>query len=157
MHYAISTKVLGQTHMRYVFKYIKSNFLNFPFFMCFWIFYTHKNKGIKVRSNAKTTKAMHIQRCMMHKCMTIKHLMYEGFYKDKKKLDQGPKESSTIRTFLYPNETIVWNECLMRHETKVGKMRTRDAHTQEGKNIKKKISTTFHFPPNLVLLSLHNS
>ena len=115
MHYAISTKVLGQTHMRYVFKYIESNFLNFPFFMCFWIFYTHKNKGIKVRSNAKTTKAMHIQRCMMHKCMTIKHLMYEGFYKDKKKI-----RSRTKRKLNHKNPSLSkWNDCLkwMPHET----------------------------------------
>ena len=33
---------------------------------------------------------------------------------------------------------IVWNECLMRSETRVGRMRTKDAHRQEGKNIKKK-------------------
>ena len=137
MHYAISTKVLGQTHMRYVFKYIESIFLNFPFFMCFWIFYTHKNKGIKVRSNAKTTKAMHIQRCMMHKCMTIKHLMYEGFYKDKKKLDQGPKEkklnhrnpSSSKR-----NDSLEW---LSQEKWDEGwRMRTRDAHSQGVKSIK---------------------
>ena len=42
----------------------------------------------------------------------------------------------------------------MRSETRVGRMRTRDAHRQGGKNIKKKkkISTTYHFPPNPVLL-----
>ena len=61
MHYAISTKVLGQTHMRYILKHIQSNFLNFTFFMWFWNFYTHKNKSIKVKSNAKTIKTMHIK------------------------------------------------------------------------------------------------
>ena len=51
--------------------------------MWFLDFYTHKNKSIKVRSNVKTT-TMHIKRCMMHKCMIMRHLMREGSYKDQK-------------------------------------------------------------------------
>ena len=84
MHKAICTKVQGQTHMWYVLKHIQSNFMNFSLFMWFLDFYTHKNKSIKVRSNAKTIKTMHMKRCMMHKCMTMKHLMHEGSYKDRK-------------------------------------------------------------------------
>ena len=38
--------------------------------------------------------------------------------------------------FLIPNGTIVWNECLKRIETRVGRMRTRDAHSQGVKSIK---------------------
>ena len=34
------------------------------------------------------------------------------------------------------NGMIVWNECLMRSETRVGRMRTEDAHRQGSKNIK---------------------
>ena len=44
-------------------------------------------------------------------------------------------KSSTIGTFSHPNGMIVWNECLMRSETKVGRMRTGDAHRQGGKSI----------------------
>ena len=49
-------------------------------------FYSHKTKTKKKkqkkRSNAKTIKTMHIKRFMMHKCMTMKHLMHKGSYKD---------------------------------------------------------------------------
>ena len=83
MHYAISMKVLGQIHMWNVLKHIRSNFLNFTFYV-FLDFNTHKNKSIKVWSIEKTTKTMHIKRCMMHKCMTMKHLMHEESYKDRK-------------------------------------------------------------------------
>ena len=34
----------------------------------------------------------------------------------------------TIRIIFHPNGMIVWNECLMRSKTRVGRMRTRDAH-----------------------------
>ena len=44
--------------------------------------------------------------------------------------------SSTIGTLPHPNETIVWNECLMRSEMRVGRMRMGDAYRQGGKNIK---------------------
>ena len=104
--------------------------------MCFCVFYTHKNKSIKVRSRAKTTTKMHIKRCMMHKCMTMKHLMHEGSYKDRKnQINDQKSKSSTIRTLPHPNGMIVWNECLMRSETRVGRIRTRDAHRQGGKSI----------------------
>ena len=43
---------------------------------------------------------------------------------------------STIGTLPHPNRTIVWNECFMKSETKVGRMRTRDAHRQGVKSIK---------------------
>ena len=50
--------------------------------------------------------------------------------------DQKGK-SSTTGTLPHLNGTIVWNECLMRSETKVGRIRIRDEHRQGGKNIKK--------------------
>ena len=34
------------------------------------------------------------------------------------------------------NRTIVWNECLKRSETRVGRMRIGDAHSQGVKSIK---------------------
>ena len=92
---------------------------------------------------------MHIKRCMMHKCMTMKHLMHEKSYKDQKKQIKDQKsKSSTIGTLPHPNGTIVWNECLMRSETRVGRMRTGDAHRQGGKNIKNFFQKLTIFPQN---------
>ena len=109
----------------------------FSIFMCFQIFYTYKNKSIKVRSNVKTTKTMHIKRCMSHKCMTMKHLMHERSYKDRKNQIKDQKnKSSTIGTLPHPNRMIVCNECLMRREMRVGRMRIGDAHRQGVKSIK---------------------
>ena len=45
-------------------------------------------------------------------------------------------KSSTIGTLPHPNGMIFWNECLMRSETRVRRMRTEDAYSQGGKNIK---------------------
>ena len=45
-------------------------------------------------------------------------------------------KSSTIRTLSHPNGMIVWNECLKGSETRVGRMRTGDAHSQGVKSIK---------------------
>ena len=74
---------------------------------------------------------------MMHKCMTQKHQMHEGSYKDRKNWIKDQKsKSSTIGTLPYPNGTIVWNEYLMKSETRVGRMRTGDAHRQGVKSIK---------------------
>ena len=80
---------------------------------------------------------MHIKIYKMHKCMTMKHLMHEKSYKNRKNQIKDQKSiSSTIGTFPHPNRTIVWNECLMRSETRVERMRIGDAHRQGGKNIK---------------------
>ena len=85
----------------------------------------------------KQQKQMHIKRYMMHRCMTMKHLMHERSYKDRKNQIKDQKsKNSTIGTLPHPNGMIVWNECLMRSETKVGRMRTGDAHSQGVKNIK---------------------
>ena len=65
-------------------------FLNFSLFMWFWIF-IHTKQGHKSKIKTKN-KTMHIKRCMMHKCMIMKHLMHEGSYKDRK-LDQGSKRA----------------------------------------------------------------
>ena len=63
--------------------------------------------------------------------------MHEGSYKNRKNLIKDKKsKSSTIETLPHPNGTIVWNECLMKSETKVGRMRTGDAHKQGVKSIK---------------------
>ena len=80
---------------------------------------------------------MHIKRCMMHKCMTMKHLMHEGSYKDRKNLIKDQKSiSSTIRILSHPNGMIVWNECLMRSEMRVRRMKIGDTRSQGCKNIK---------------------
>ena len=80
---------------------------------------------------------MHIKRCMMHKYMTRRHLKHEGFYKDRKnKIKDQKSKNSIIGTLPHPNTTIVWNDCLIRSETRVGRMRTGDAHRQRVKSIK---------------------
>ena len=56
----------------------------FEFFTFYVVldFYSHTHTPKKKKkSNVKT---MHIKRCMMHKCMTMKHLMHERSYKDRK-------------------------------------------------------------------------
>ena len=94
---------------------------------------------------------MHIKRCM-----TMKHLMHKGSYKDRKNQIKDQKSiSSTIRTLPHPNGTIVWNECLMRNETRVGRMTTGDANRQGGKNIKNFLQQLTIFPQNW--FSLHNT
>ena len=45
-------------------------------------------------------------------------------------------KNSTIGTLPHPNGTIVWNECLMKSETRVGRIRTRDAYRKGVKSIK---------------------
>ena len=87
---------------------------------------------------------MHIKRCMMHKCMTMKHLMHEGSYKDrnnqikdqKNQINDQKSKSSTIGTLPHPNGMIVWNECFMKSEMRAEKIRTGDAHSQGVKSIK---------------------
>ena len=64
----------------------------------------------------------------------MKHLMYEESYKDRKIRSRTKRTKAQLP---HPNGTIVWNECLMRSETKVGRIRIGDAHRQGGKNIKK--------------------
>ena len=69
--------------------------------------------------------------------MTMNHLIHEGSYKDRKNWIKDQKsKTSTIGTISHPNGMIVWNECLMKRETRVGRMRTEDAHRQGVKSIK---------------------
>ena len=83
----------------------------------------------------------------MHKCMTMKYLMQKGSYNDRKNQLKDQKSiSSTIGTLSHPNGTIVWNECLIRSETRVGRMRTGDAHRQGSKNIKNFLQKLTIFP-----------
>ena len=79
--------------------------------------------------------------------MNIQHLMHEGSYKDRKNQIKDQKsKSSIIRTLPHPNGMIVWNECLMRSETRVGRMITGDAHRQGVKSIKSmKLKFLFSF------------
>ena len=53
MHYAISTKVLGQTHMWYTQRQAIKLFEDFLIFMGFWILNTLKNRAREVRSTEK--------------------------------------------------------------------------------------------------------
>ena len=76
MHYAISTNVLGQTHMWNMLKQIRSNFLNFSLFICFWIFFLHTQKQMhkskfKCKNNKNNAyKEMHdAQMHEKHQCM----------------------------------------------------------------------------------------
>ena len=79
MHYAISTKVVGQTHMWYT-QQKRSNFLKiFQFLWVFEFLNTLKNRTSKINKNKYKTKlvketcykqeAMHD---MMHEPMTLK-------------------------------------------------------------------------------------
>ena len=88
MHHAINTEELGQTHMWYVLKHIRSNFLSFSLFLWFWIFtdtkQRHKSK-IKNKNNAYKE----MQDAQMHE--------YEAYnawqvLQRSKELDQEPKE-----------------------------------------------------------------
>ena len=92
----------------------------------------------------------------MHKCMIMKHLIHEESYKDRKNQINDQKSiSSTIGTLPHPNRAIIWNEFLMRSETKVGRMRTRDAHRQEGKSINHMLQQLITF--NQIQFSLQNT
>ena len=51
MHYAISTKVLGQTHMWYTQEQVIKLFEDFSIFMGFWILNTLKNKNKESKIN----------------------------------------------------------------------------------------------------------
>ena len=63
--------------------------------------------------------------------------MHERSYKYQKNWIKDQKsKTSTIGTISHPNGMIVWNECLMKREMRVGRMRTEDAHRQGVKSIK---------------------
>ena len=80
---------------------------------------------------------MHTNKCQMHKCMNIQHLMHEESYKDQKNQIKDKKsKNSIIRTLPHPKRIIFWSECLKRRETRVGRMRTGDVHRQGGKSVK---------------------
>ena len=51
MHYAISTKVLGQAHMWYTQEQVIKLFEDFSIFMGFWILNTLKNKNKESKIN----------------------------------------------------------------------------------------------------------
>ena len=61
----------------------------FVTFYVFLDFYTHKNKSIKVRSNAKIIKTMHMQDAQMHDNEASNAWRVQ---QRSKELDQGPKE-----------------------------------------------------------------
>ena len=74
--------------------------------------------------------------------------MHEESYKDRKNQIKHQKSiSSTIGTLPHPKEAIFWNECLMRIETRVRRMRTGDAHRQEGKSINHMLQQLTIFNP----------
>ena len=56
----------------------------FDFLCVFGFLHTQKQKHESKKRTTTTTKTMHIKRCMMHICMTIKHLMRKGSYKYRK-------------------------------------------------------------------------
>ena len=73
MHYAISTKVLGQTHMWYTQRQAIKLFEDFSIFMGFWILNTLKNRTRNVRSI--TTKKLVKETCYKQK--TMHDMMHE--------------------------------------------------------------------------------
>ena len=104
----------------------------------------------------KQQKQMHIKRCMMHKCMAMKHLMHEESYKDRKNQIKDQKRiSSIIGTLPHPNGMIVWNEYFIKSETRVGRIRNGDAHKQGGKSINHILQQLTIF--NQIRFSLHNT
>ena len=57
MHYAISTKVVGQTHMWYTQRQAIKLFEDFSIFMGFWILNTLKNRArIEITQKKKLVK-----------------------------------------------------------------------------------------------------
>ena len=69
MHYAISMKVLGQTHIWYT-QYKRSNFLqNFQFLWVFEFFNSLKNRTCKVRSTETTST----NQTWKETCENVKH------------------------------------------------------------------------------------
>ena len=70
MHYAISTKVLGQTHMWYT-QHKRSNFLDiFQFLWVFEFFNTLKNKTSKIIKNNKNKVKLVKETCYKPETMT---------------------------------------------------------------------------------------
>ena len=67
MHKVIYTKVQGKFTCDMCSNIYDQTFWIFHF-LCVFEFLHTQNKNIKVRSNAKTIKTMHIKRCMMHRC-----------------------------------------------------------------------------------------
>ena len=91
MHYTISTKILGQTHMWNGLKHIRTNFWIFHF-LCGFGFFTHTKQRHKSKIKKQKQKTMHIKRCKMHKCMINEASNAWKVLQRSKELDQGPKE-----------------------------------------------------------------
>ena len=108
MHYAISTKILGQTHMWYI-QHKRSNFLKiFQFLWVFEFLNTLKNRTSKVRSTKKkqnnTYKKMHDAQMHDNETSNAWRVLQRS-----KELDQEPKEQK----FNHRNPTSSkWNDCL---------------------------------------------
>ena len=80
---------------------------------------------------------MHKKKCKMHKMHEDMTFNARKVLQRSKELNRGPKEQKlNHRNPSHPNTKIVWNDCLMRSETRVGRMRTGYAHRQGVKSIK---------------------
>ena len=105
MHYAISTKVLGQTHMWNVLKHIRSNFWIFHFLRVFGFLQIQKQKHksmIKCKNNAY--KEMHDAQMHDNEASNAWKVLQRS-----KELDQGPKEHKLN----HRNPCLSkWNNCL---------------------------------------------
>ena len=90
MHHAINTEELGQTHMWYVLKHIRSNFLSFSLFLWFWIFtdtkQRHKSK-IKNKKQNNAYKDMHDAQMHDNEASNAWRVLQRS-----KELDQEPKK-----------------------------------------------------------------
>ena len=111
MHYTISMKVLGQTHMWYT-QHKRSKFLDiFQFLWAVEFLNILKNRTSKVRSTKKSTKqnlwkkhAINWKQCMTW-CMNL-------WPKTSEVLIQGHRRKSCISTLLHPHFTSVLGESL---------------------------------------------
>ena len=110
MHKAIYTKVQGKTHMWYVIKHIRSNFLNFSLFICFWIFFLHTQKQkhkskIKCKNNKNNAyKEMHDAQMHDNEASNAWRVLQRS-----KELDQRPNEQKLNHRNLFSSK---WNDCL---------------------------------------------
>ena len=107
MHKAICTKVQGQTHMWYVLKFIRSNFLNFSLFMWFWIF-THikliQKYKIKCENNQNNAyKVMHDVQLHDNETSNVWRVLQRS-----KELDQWLKEQKLNHRNLFSSKH---NDC----------------------------------------------
>ena len=92
--------------------------------MCFWIF-DIKQVKIDQKENNAYKELQDAQNAWRYDIQCMKSPTKIERIRSRTKKGK----SSTIGTLPHPNWMIVWNESLKRSETRVGRMRTGDAHS----------------------------